>query len=593
LSTRPPSSSPAGRPPAGDAAPSIARRKVRTGERLIINGLFLCAVLSVAVTVGIVAVLLVDTIAFFGDTSLVGFLTGTVWAPGQGAGEGGLYGMLPLLNGTLMIGVGSIVVALPLGLLTAIYLSEYANPRVRGVLKPTLEILAGIPTVIVGFFALQFITPDLLRPIFGDDRVFIFNAAAGSIAVGLMILPIIASISEDAMRAVPSSLREAAFGLGASRRQVSLRVVVQDDLELLRVHPDPDRLHRPDGPWRGGGRHGALRRAVRPRHDPVPADAGHEPHLGPHRPPLPAGVLVTASTEAFAPSRLGRGSTRTAAKILLDTAFSVVLFMGTIVGVVALATLIWTIFDTGWERLVADPVGFLSSYVSRLPARAGIKAALVGSAYLMVLTALFCFPIGVGAAVYLEEFAPRNRVTNFVEANISNLAGVPSVVYGLLGLGIFARFLRMGPSLLAGALTLAVMSLPVIIVAARESIRAVPSGIREGAYALGATKWQTVRRQVLPAAMPGTLTGTILALSRAIGETAPLLVIGLPIVIFSLPNDLRDPVSALPLLIFDWTSRPQPAFAEAAAAASIILLALLLAMNAVAIFLRNRYTIRW
>jgi phosphate transport system permease protein len=193
---------------------------------VIVNLLFLCAVLSVAVTVGIVAVLLVDTISFFSESGLVEFLTGTVWAPGQGAGEDGLYGMLPLLNGTLMIGVGSIVVALPLGLLTAIYLSEYANSRVRGVLKPTLEVLAGIPTVIVGFFALQFITPDLLRPIFGEERVFIFNAAAGSIAVGLMILPIIASISEDAMRAVPSSLREAAFGLGASKRQVSLRVVV-------------------------------------------------------------------------------------------------------------------------------------------------------------------------------------------------------------------------------------------------------------------------------------------------------------------------------------------------------------------------------
>jgi phosphate transport system permease protein len=266
---------------------------------------------------------------------------------------------------------------------------------------------------------------------------------------------------------------------------------------------------------------------------------------------------MTASAEVLAPSRLRRGASRTGFKILVDAA------------------------------------GFLSNYVSRLPARAGIKAALVGSAYLMALTALFTFPVGVGAAIYLEEFAPRNRVTNFVEANIANLAGVPSVVYGLLGLGIFARFLRMGPSLLAGALTLTVMSLPVVIVAAREAIRAVPEGIRLGAYALGATRWQTVRRQVLPAAMPGTLTGTILALSRAIGETAPLLVIGLPIVIFSLPDDLRDPVSALPLLIFDWTSRPQPAFAAAAAAASIILLALLLAMNAVAIFLRNRYTIRW
>ena len=170
---------------------------------------------------------------------------------------------------------------------------------------------------------------------------------------------------------------------------------------------------------------------------------------------------MTAATDVLAPSRLRRGATRTGLKILVDVAFSVLLFMGTIVGVIALATLIWTIFDSGWERLVADPAGFLTSYVSRLPARAGIKAALVGSAYLMVLTALFCFPIGVGAAIYLEEFAPRNRLTNFVEANIANLAGVPSVVYGLLGLGIFARFLRMGPSLLAGALTLAVMSLPV------------------------------------------------------------------------------------------------------------------------------------
>jgi len=304
-------------------------------------------------------------------------------------------------------------------------------------------------------------------------------------------------------------------------------------------------------------------------------------------------VTASSSVGVLVPSRLRRGATRSGLKILIDGAFSVLLFVGTIVGVIALATLIWTIFDDGWARLVADPVAFMTSYVSRLPARAGIKAALAGSAYLMVLTALFCFPVGVGAAIYLEEFAPRNRVTNFVEANIANLAGVPSVVYGLLGLGIFARFLRMGPSLVAGALTLAVMSLPVIIVAARESIRAVPDGIRLGAFALGATRWQTVRRQVLPAAMPGTLTGTILALSRAIGETAPLLVIGLPIVIFSLPNDLRDPVSALPLLIFDWTSRPQAAFAAAAAAASIVLLALLLAMNAVAIFLRNRYTIRW
>jgi len=205
---------------------SIARRRSRTGERVIVRALFACAVLSVAVTVGIVAVLVIDAVAFFRESSLVEFLTGTTWAPGQGSGEGGRYGMLPLLNGTLMIGVGAIVVGLPLGVLTAIFLSEYASPRVRGVLKPTLEILAGIPTVVVGYFALQFVTPTLLRPVFGEDRVFIFNAAAGAIAVGLMILPIIASISEDAMRSVPASLREAAYGLGSTKRQVSLRVVV-------------------------------------------------------------------------------------------------------------------------------------------------------------------------------------------------------------------------------------------------------------------------------------------------------------------------------------------------------------------------------
>jgi phosphate transport system permease protein len=208
------------------AASSITRGSPRIGERVVVSALFLCAVLSIAVTVGIIAVLLFDTVDFFRHSSLFDFFTGTTWAPGQGAGVGGQYGVLPLVNGTVLIGVGSLLVGLPLGLLTAIYLSEYASRRVRGVLKPTLEILAGIPTVVIGFFALQFITPTLLRPLFGTERVFIFNAASGSIAVGLMILPIIASISEDAMRAVPASLREAAYGLGSSKRQVCLRVVV-------------------------------------------------------------------------------------------------------------------------------------------------------------------------------------------------------------------------------------------------------------------------------------------------------------------------------------------------------------------------------
>lgn len=184
-----------------------------------------CAALSILVTVGIVAVLAGEAARFFAEVPIWDFLTGTTWAPG-GAGGTGEFGVLPLLNGSLMIAGGSLLVGLPLGLATAVYLSEYARPRVRAVVKPTLEVLAGIPTVVVGFFALNFVTPTLLRPLFGEDRVFVFNAAAGAIAVGLMILPLIASISEDAMRAVPQSLREAAFGMGASKRVVALRVVL-------------------------------------------------------------------------------------------------------------------------------------------------------------------------------------------------------------------------------------------------------------------------------------------------------------------------------------------------------------------------------
>ncbi len=294
-----------------------------------------------------------------------------------------------------------------------------------------------------------------------------------------------------------------------------------------------------------------------------------------------------------APQALRRGTTRNVTAIVLDGAYAGALFVGTFLGIVALGLLLWTVYDQGWERLAGDPASFFSNFVSRFPARAGIKAALYGTVWLMGLTALFSFPIGVGAAVYLEEFAPRSRLTNFVEANIANLAGVPSVVYGILGLGVFVRFMGMGPSLLAGGLTLAVMSLPLIIIAAREALRAVPLSIRLAAYALGATRWQAVRHHVLPAAMPGTMTGVILSLSRAIGETAPLLVIGASVAIFNTPDDVRDPFSALPVLIFNWTGRPQAAFAEAAAAASIVLLAMLLAMNAAAIFLRNRYTTRW
>ncbi len=224
----------------------------------------------------------------------------------------------------------------------------------------------------------------------------------------------------------------------------------------------------------------------------------------------------------------------------------------------------------------------------------------MGSALLLILTGLFAFPIGVAAAIYLEEYATDNFFTRFIEINIANLAGVPSIIYGLLGLEIFVRAMggiTGGRSILSGALTMALLVLPIVIVSSREAIRAVPKSLREAGYALGATRWQVVRDQVLPVAMPGILTGTILALSRAIGETAPLITIGALTYIAFLPplslKALQSPFTVLPIQIFNWVSRPQKAFHANAAAAIIVLLVLLLSMNAAAIYLRNRLQVRF
>ncbi|MEE9488074.1 MAG: phosphate ABC transporter permease PstA, partial [Candidatus Brocadiales bacterium] len=209
--------------------------------------------------------------------------------------------------------------------------------------------------------------------------------------------------------------------------------------------------------------------------------------------------------------------------------------------------------------------------------------------YLILLTGVIAFPLGVGAAIYLEEYAGKNWFNKLVEVNIANLAGVPSIIYGLLGLEVFVRAMRMDRSLLAGACTLALLVLPMIIIASREAMRTIPISIREASFAVGATRWETIKYHVLPLAFPGILTGTILALSRAIGEAAPLIAIGALTYVAFLPDGPLSPFSALPIQIFNWISRPQKGFAENAAAASIVLLVVLLLMNGVAIWLRNKY----
>jgi phosphate transport system permease protein len=243
---------------------------------------------------------------------------------------------------------------------------------------------------------------------------------------------------------------------------------------------------------------------------------------------------------------------------------------------------------------VADGAGrlswqFLTSFPSRRAAQAGIYHALVGSIFVIVVTAVLALPVGVAAAIYLEEYATRSRLAHFIEINIANLAAVPSIIYGLLGLGLFVRVLSMGRSVFAGAATLALLVLPVVILSTREAIRTVPGSIREGSYALGATKWQTIWHQVLPMAFPGILTGLILALSRAIGETAPLITIGALTYVPFAPDGIWSPFTVLPIQVFNWVSRPQADFRANAAAGIIVLLVLLLSMNALAILLRDHY----
>lgn len=285
-------------------------------------------------------------------------------------------------------------------------------------------------------------------------------------------------------------------------------------------------------------------------------------------------------------------SLATGTRSLKGRLFRAACFASTVAALIMLAVLVWDAFKDGLPWLDWQ---FLNSFPSRFPEKAGIKSALWGSVWLMVLTALFAIPLGVGAAIYLEEYARKSRLTTIIETNISNLAGVPSIVYGLLGLALFVRALQLERSVLSGALTMALLVLPIIIVASQEAILAVPNSIREASYALGATKWQTVRHHVLTNALPGILTGTILALSRAIGEAAPLIMIGALTFVAFVPESPLDPFTVLPIQIFNWVSRPQEAFHYLAAAGIIVLLVFLLTMNAAAIYIRNKYQkhLRW
>lgn len=269
-----------------------------------------------------------------------------------------------------------------------------------------------------------------------------------------------------------------------------------------------------------------------------------------------------------------------------------IFFLSTLVGLVVLAILIYRVFSQsiGWIDL-----NFLTNKLSTVPERAGILGAITGTFWLMLVVAPVTFILGVGTAIYLEEYAKKGKFQSFIQINISNLAGVPSIVFGLLGLTVFVRGLGMGAVILAGGLTMALLVLPIVVVSAQEAIRAVPQFLRDASFGMGATKWQTIKNVVLPAALPGILTGVILALSRAIGETAPLVVLGIPALLIPLPDGLFDKFTVMPLQIYYWTidAALVKEYANLAAASIVILLFILFIMNSVAILIRNKFQKRY
>ena len=271
---------------------------------------------------------------------------------------------------------------------------------------------------------------------------------------------------------------------------------------------------------------------------------------------------------------------------LKDQAFKIWGIFCTLLGLVLLAVFIGNILVDGIMRIDWE---FVMNLPSRKPERAGIYTALMGSIWVLLLTTIIALPVGIAAAIYLEEYSKKNKLATILEVNISNLAGVPSIIYGLLGLEVFVRIMEMGASVLAGSFTLALLILPIVIVSTREALKAVPKSIRDASFAMGASKWQTVYHQLLPASFGGILTGIILALSRAVGETAPLIVIGALAYVPFAPSSVMDEFSVLPIQIFNWITRPQHGFVENAAAAIIILLLITFVMNGIAVYFRNKW----
>lgn len=608
-------------------------KKVDLKEALIVKLIFIAASLAILVSLVILYTLVNGSIEFLlsPKVSILQFFTNTQWTP---YGTDPSFGILPLISGTVLIAGGSILIATPLGVGAAVYLTQFANKKISSIAKPIIELLAGIPSIVYGFFALIVISP-ILREYFGASY---FNAASAIIVMSIMILPIIVSVSDDSMRAVPRELKEGSLAIGATKWETAIKVVMPSAssgiiasilLGLARALGETMVVTLAAG--------NVAKLTLNPLNQVQTMTAYiAQVATGDIPPGLAvsaafaiglvlfvityvinhiAGLVVlriqnaggTASKKKKKINTVNPFGNKSNTKLISSQYSNLkikkiesentlefrhkigklgIVLVGSclVIAVVFLGFLMFSILEQGLSGINTN---FLTSYPSSNPNIAGIYPVIMGSICLVGLSMIFSLPASLGAAVYLTEFAKDNAYTRILRSLIRNLAGVPSIVFGLVGLTVFVRIFGFGTSVLSGSLTLSLMIMPIIIVTTEEALKGIPKSFREAARGLGATKWQTVRHHVIPYALPGTLTGSILALSRAIGETAPILFIA-SVFAKTAPDSIFDGFMALPVTIFFWTRHPKLQFQNLAASTIIILLIILFAMNLLAMIIRQR-----
>jgi phosphate transport system permease protein len=615
--------------------------------------LFLSAISAIVVIFSIIFFLLRDGFPIFQKVGIIDFLFGMRWYP---VGQPPLYGAFPLIVGTLLVTLGAMVIAIPLSIGSAIFIAEIATPRLKAIIKPAIELLAGIPSVVFGFFGLIVLTT-WLQVTF--DVPTGESWLAGSILLGIMAIPTITSVAEDAISSVPREYKEGSLAIGATRWQTISKIVVPsamsgitaaiilgigraigETMAVMMVCGNPTYGLIPQPLTNVFAPIKTLTATLGIEMGEVATGSNHYSALFGLALIL---LIITLMVNIIATVVLGRlkerqrkGSPKKpiisfefgrkikqSFYIIISIVIVAILFMATgllptagILAVVAvmyysrrkisvkikqkiafstisLAIIIVLIFlgiilayivmngasALSWEFITTGP--------SNLGRSGGILPAIVGTLYLVAGAIALALPLGVGAAIYLHEYTREGPITKIIRAGADLLNGTPSIVFGLFGFAFFVLYLKLGFSLLAGQITLAFMILPTIIRTTEEALKSVPQSLREGSYALGATKWQTVRRVVLPPAAPGILTGAILGIGRAAGETAPILFTA---VVFSdfIPGSVLQPVNALPYHLFTLATSI-PGSKQNQAGTALVLLLLVIGVYLIAILLRNRY----